>query len=114
MHFEVVEEPKRQRRLAETDGRHCPPWHLVGIRIEVYCLLHNTRSRRPLIQVRSAIPHSGEAGSLIEGQFRSQLTDVLPEKIGVSHGFVVDSDGRVSETVGYSPVRQNELPSDIL
>ena len=47
-------------------------------------------------QVRSAIPHSGEAGSLIEGQFRSQLTDVLPEKIGVSHGFVVDSDGRVS------------------
>ena len=47
-------------------------------------------------QVRSAIPHSGEAGGLIERQFRAHLQDVLPEKVGVSHGFVVDSEGGVS------------------
>ena len=47
-------------------------------------------------EVRSAIPHSGEAGSLIEKQFRAHLQDILPEKVGVSHGFVVDSDGGVS------------------
>ena len=48
-------------------------------------------------QIRSAIPHSGEVGMLIEQQFRSQLGDVLPEKVGVSHGFVVDSCGRLSK-----------------
>lgn len=45
--------------------------------------------------IRSLIPHSGEIGSLVEQQFRSQLTEILPEKIGVSHGFVIDSnDGK--------------------
>jgi hypothetical protein len=47
-------------------------------------------------QIRSSIPHAGEIGTLIEQQFRSQLDAVLPEKIGVSHGFVVDSLGSVS------------------
>ena len=47
-------------------------------------------------QIRGAIPHTGEVGALVEEQFRSQLTDVLPEKVGVSHGFVVDADGQVS------------------
>ena len=48
-------------------------------------------------RIRSSIPHSGETGALIEQQFRSQLAEVLPERIGVSHGFVVDSTGGVSK-----------------
>lgn len=48
-------------------------------------------------QIRSAIPHPGEAGMLIEQQFRFQLEEVLPEKVGVSHGFVVDSHGGLSK-----------------
>lgn len=47
-------------------------------------------------QIRCSIPHSGEAGMLIEQQFRSQLEEILPEKVGVSHGFVVDSSGGIS------------------
>ena len=48
-------------------------------------------------QIRDSIPHPGETGMLIEREFRSQLEEVLPEKIGVSHGFVVDSNGGVSK-----------------
>ena len=48
-------------------------------------------------QIRRSIPHRGESGTLIERQFRSQLEEVLPEKIGVSQGFVVDSIGGVSK-----------------
>ena len=44
-------------------------------------------------QIRRTIAHSGEIGSLVEQQFRSALADVLPEKVGISHGFVIDSDG---------------------
>ena len=47
-------------------------------------------------QIRDSIPHSAEIGALIERQFRSQLEEVLPAKIGVSQGFVVDSIGNVS------------------
>ena len=47
-------------------------------------------------QIRCSIPHPGERGALIERQFRSQLEEVLPAKIGVSQGFVVDSIGGVS------------------
>ena len=47
-------------------------------------------------QIRASIPHAGETGDLIERLFRSQLEEVLPEKIGVSNGFVVDSSGEVS------------------
>ena len=47
-------------------------------------------------QIRDSIPHSAEIGALIERQFRSQLEEVLPAKIGVSQGFVVDSVGGVS------------------
>ena len=48
-------------------------------------------------QIRASIPHPGEMGMLVEREFRSQLEEVLPEKIGVSHGFVVDSAGGVSK-----------------
>ena len=48
-------------------------------------------------QIRNLIPTSGEIGTLIEEMFRSYLTEVLPEKIGVSNGFVMDSDGRESQ-----------------
>lgn len=47
-------------------------------------------------QIRGSIPHSGEIGTLIERQFRSRLEEIMPEKIGVSHGFVVDSSNAVS------------------
>lgn len=47
--------------------------------------------------IRNLVPHSGEIGTLIEQQFRSQLVEVLPEKIGVSHGFVMDSNGGISK-----------------
>ena len=50
-----------------------------------------------IAQIRSSIPHSGETGALIEQAFRSHLEAVLPEKVGVSHGFVVDSNGLVSK-----------------
>ncbi|MCG9133405.1 hypothetical protein J5I95_17175 [Candidatus Poribacteria bacterium] len=48
-------------------------------------------------QIRSLIPTSGEIGTLIEEMFRSYLTEVLPEKIGVSNGFVMDSEGGESQ-----------------
>lgn len=48
-------------------------------------------------QIRNLIPTSGEIGTLIEEMFRSYLGEVLPEKIGVSHGFVMDSDGGESK-----------------
>ena len=50
-----------------------------------------------IAQIRSSIPHSGEIGTLIEQSVRRHLEEVLPEKVGVSHGFVVDPDGRVSK-----------------
>lgn len=48
-------------------------------------------------QIRNLIPTSGEIGTLIEEMFRSYLAEVLPEKIGVSNGFVMDSDGSESQ-----------------
>ena len=48
-------------------------------------------------RIRSSIPHSGEIGGLIERQIRSSLEEVLPKKIGISNGFVVDSEGRISK-----------------
>ena len=47
--------------------------------------------------IQDLIPHSGEKGALVEHQFRSNLTEILPEKIGVSHGFVIDSNNEVSK-----------------
>lgn len=47
--------------------------------------------------IQDLIPHSVEKGALVEHQFRSHLTEILPEKIGVSHGFVIDSNGEVSK-----------------
>jgi len=48
-------------------------------------------------QIRSLIPTSGEIGTLIEEMFRSYLAEILPEKIGVSNGFVMDSEGGESQ-----------------
>ena len=48
-------------------------------------------------QIRSLIPTSSEIGTLIEDMFRSYLVEVLPEKIGVSNGFVMDSEGGESQ-----------------
>ena len=49
-----------------------------------------------IAQIRNSIPHTGETGDLVERVFRTQLIEVLPEKVGVSNGFVVDSKGDVS------------------
>ena len=47
-------------------------------------------------QIRHSVPHAGETGNLVERVIRNQLLEVLPEKVGVSNGFVVDSQGSVS------------------
>ena len=49
-----------------------------------------------IAQIRNSIPHTGEIGDLVERVFRNQLLDILPDKVGVSNGFVVDSTGEVS------------------
>lgn len=49
-----------------------------------------------IAQIRDSLPHSGEIGGLVEHVFRTQLEEILPEKVGVSNGFVVDSEGGVS------------------
>lgn len=48
-------------------------------------------------QIRHAIPHAGEKGNLVERVFRTQLLKVLPEKVGVSNGFVVDAKDKISK-----------------
>ena len=48
-------------------------------------------------QARASIPHPGETEMLVGREFISQPEEVLPEKIGVSCGFVVDSAGGVSK-----------------
>ena len=47
-------------------------------------------------QIRSSIPHAAETGRLVEQLIRSELKKVLPEKIAVADGFVVDAEGRAS------------------
>ena len=54
------------------------------------------RMSKAVAQIRSAIPHPGEIGGLVERVFRTHLVEILPEKVGVSNGFVVDSLGGVS------------------
>ena len=46
---------------------------------------------------RAVISHSGEKGMEIEEKIRETLAQVLPEKIGVSHGFVTDSNDKISK-----------------
>ena len=47
-------------------------------------------------QIREIIRHSAEKGSLIENTIRTELEKILPYKVGVGDGFVVDSDGQTS------------------
>lgn len=54
------------------------------------------RMSKAVAQIRSSVPHSGEIGGLVERVVRASLVEVLPEKVGVSNGFVVDSKGGVS------------------
>ena len=49
-----------------------------------------------IAQIRHSVPHPGEIGDLVERVFRNHLLEVLPEKVGVANGFVVDSRGSVS------------------
>ena len=47
--------------------------------------------------IYGSVRHPSETGSLIEQSFRKALVEILPERIGVSHGFVVDSQGGRSQ-----------------
>ena len=51
------------------------------------------RMQRSIKLSRQVLDHAGEKGASIERIVRSGLRDILPEKIGVTHGFVVDSSG---------------------
>ena len=55
-----------------------------------------TKLKAEIDRIRDSIPHSAEIGSLVEKCIRSALQEVLPSKIGVADGFVVDSEGGVS------------------
>ncbi len=43
------------------------------------------------------LPSPGEIGQSIESRIREALSSVPPEKVGISHGFVVDSYGSTSK-----------------
>ena len=47
-------------------------------------------------QFKGVIPTPGEKGKLIEKTFKENLEEILPEKIGVLSGVVIDSDGNES------------------
>lgn len=46
--------------------------------------------------IRSTIPHSGEIGGEVEKIFQEALISILPDRIGVTSGFVQDSKGNCS------------------
>ena len=50
-----------------------------------------------ITEARELIPHPSEKGIEIEEKIREALAWVLPEKIGVSHGFVIDSNDEISK-----------------
>ncbi len=75
--------------------RQCSECDNTAIYREVLSSAQNKLSAA-INQIRRSIPHSGEIGTLIEQQFRFQLEEILPEKIAVSHGFVVDSTDEIS------------------
>lgn len=45
---------------------------------------------------RRLVKHAAEKGGLIEGVFRDALRRIIPEKIGVTSGFVVDAKDNIS------------------
>ena len=49
--------------------------------------------RQSIETSRQVLDHPGEKGASIERIIRSGLRDILPEKVGVGHGFVIDSSG---------------------
>ncbi len=51
------------------------------------------RMRQSIRTSRQVLDHAGEKGASIERIIRSGLRDILPEKVGVGHGFVIDSFG---------------------
>ena len=51
------------------------------------------RMRQGIALSRQVLDHAGEKGASIERIIRAGLRDILPEKIGVGHGFVIDSLG---------------------
>lgn len=60
--------------------------------------LRNMQQRLLLdVETERASKHSGEIGRKVEERVRAALKAVLPEKIGVSHGLVIDSHGGQSK-----------------
>ena len=47
--------------------------------------------------IRQVLSHSGEIGTEVENIFKAALRRVLPERIGITSGFVVDSFGNMSK-----------------
>lgn len=47
-------------------------------------------------EIRRVFPHSGEIGGQIENVFKSELRYLIPEKIGITSGFVADMQGNIS------------------
>ncbi len=56
-----------------------------------------SRLMAAITQIRESVPHSGEIGSLVEQVFFEHLLQVLPEKVAISNGFVMDSEGNISK-----------------
>ena len=68
-------------------------YHRYRSRLEESHLLLEKKLR----EYRDLIPHPGEKGTLVEQAVREELENFLPETVGVSHGFVVDSSNEISK-----------------
>ena len=63
-----------------------------------------------IARIRATIPTSGEVGIGIEEHIRRALSEVLPRKVGVSHGFVIDSTGGESKQMDIILYDSNATP----
>ena len=57
----------------------------------------HTKLAAAIQHIRDVVPHATELGSLVEQEIRFELSRFLPAKVGVSQGFVVDSNGKSSK-----------------
>lgn len=53
-------------------------------------------AKAEIAKIRAALPHAGEKGADVEGIFLDIFRSVLPKKIGVTSGFVIDSSDQIS------------------
>lgn len=60
---------------------------------------HQNALSAKLDLIRAALKHSGQKGFSAENAVASLLRDILPERIGISEGIVISSEGYVSPQV---------------